>query len=161
MQKITPFLWFDNEAEDAAAFYTSLFDNSRITNVSRYDKATAEAAGRAPGSAMVVAFELDGQAFTALNGGPAMKINPAISFVVNCKTQDEVDHFWNGLSAGGSTQQCGWLTDRFGVAWQIVPTVLPELASDPDPEKAARVMAAMLEMEKLDIAGLRRAYEQA
>ena len=159
IQRITPFLWFDTQAEDAAHFYVSTFKNSRIGSVARYDEETAKAAGRPQGSVMTVAFELDGQEFTALNGGPVFKFTEAISFVVNCDTQEEVDHFWEKLSAGGREIQCGWLTDKFGVSWQVVPTVLIEMLQDKDPEKAKRVMAAMLKMTKIEIAPLKRAYE--
>ena len=157
--RITPFLWFDDQAEVAANFYVSIFANSRVRGVTHYDEEGAKAAGRPRGSVMTVAFELDGQEFTALNGGPLFKFTEAISLVVNCETQDEVDHFWEKLSAGGQEVQCGWLKDRFGVPWQVVPTVLPEMLQDKDPEKARRVMAAMLKMRKLDIAGLKSAYE--
>jgi predicted 3-demethylubiquinone-9 3-methyltransferase (glyoxalase superfamily) len=159
-QRITPFLWFDDQAEAAANFYVSIFANSRVCGVTRYDEEGAKAAGRPRGSVMTVAFELDGQEFTALNGGPLFKFTEAISLVVNCETQDEVDHFWEMLSAGGQEVQCGWLRDRFGVPWQVVPTALPEMLQDPDPEKARRVMSAMLKMRKLDIAGLKSAYEE-
>ena len=157
---ITPCLWFDDQAEEAVAFYTSVFKNSRIVAVSRYPDAGREAHGKPPGSVMTVAFELDGQAFTALNGGPVFKFNEAVSLQVNCRTQDEVDHYWAKLSAGGDpqAQQCGWLKDRYGLSWQIVPTALIEMIADPDPGKAQRVMKAMLQMKKLDIAALSRAY---
>jgi len=157
-QKITPFLWFDSQAEEAATFYVSIFKNSSLGSVTRYDDEGAKAAGRPKGSVMTVAFELDGQPFTALNGGPLFKFTEAISFVVNCETQDEVDYFWEKLTAGGQEVQCGWLKDRFGVSWQIVPTVLFEMLQDPDPEKSRRVMAAMLTMVKIDIEGLNKAY---
>jgi predicted 3-demethylubiquinone-9 3-methyltransferase (glyoxalase superfamily) len=156
-QRITPFLWFDHQAEEAAAFYVSIFDNSRITSVNRYDEASSNAAGRPKGSVMTVAFELDGQTFTALNGGPLFKFTEAISLVVHCQTQKEVDHFWEKLSAGGQEVQCGWLKDRFGVSWQVVPDALFELLQNPNPEKAKRVMGAMLQMKKIDVEGLRRA----
>jgi predicted 3-demethylubiquinone-9 3-methyltransferase (glyoxalase superfamily) len=160
-QKITPCLWFDDEAEEAAAFYTSIFPHSRIVSTSRYGEAGREIHGKPPGSVMLVAFELDGQAFTALNGGPMYRFNEAISFQVGCETQAEVDHFWEALSAGGdpSAQQCGWLKDRFGVSWQIVPNALPQFLAGPDPERSQRAMKAMLGMKKLDLAELRRAYE--
>jgi len=158
-QRITPFLWFDHQAEEAAKFYVSIFKDSRITSVARYDDAAAKAAGRPNGSVMTVAFELDGQELTALNGGPVFKFTEAISLVVNCQTQEEVDHFWSKLSAGGQEVQCGWLKDRFGVSWQVVPTVLSEMLQDKDPEKSKRVMAAMLKMTKLSIEGLKHAYE--
>jgi predicted 3-demethylubiquinone-9 3-methyltransferase (glyoxalase superfamily) len=153
MQKITPCLWFDTEGEEAATFYTSVFPNSKITDVARY----GEAGPRAEGTVMTVAFELDGQKFVALNGGADFKFNEAISFQVDCKTQEEVDMFWSKLSEGGEEGPCGWLKDRFGVSWQIVPTVLSELLGDPDREKSQRVMAAMLKMGKLEIDGLERA----
>jgi predicted 3-demethylubiquinone-9 3-methyltransferase (glyoxalase superfamily) len=158
-QKISTFLWFDNQAEEAANFYVSIFKDSRIDGIARYDEEGAKAAGRPRGSVMTVAFELNGQQFTALNGGPIFKFTEAISFVVNCENQQEVDHFWEKLSAGGQEVQCGWLKDKFGVSWQVVPTVLPEMLQDKDPEKAKRVMAAMLQMKKLSIPELKRAYE--
>lgn len=160
VQRISPCLWFDDQAEAAAAFYTAIFKNSKVGNVSRYGEAGREVHGRPPGSVLTVAFELDGQSFTALNGGPVFKFNEAISLQVNCATQEEVDYYWEKLSAGGddTAQQCGWLKDRFGVSWQIVPAVLVEMISDPDPAKAGRAMEAMLKMKKLDIAGLKRAY---
>ena len=154
MQKITPFLWFDSNAEEAANFYTSIFKNSRILNVARYGEA-----GPGPkGSAMTVTFQLEGQQFIALNGGPHYTFSPAISFFVNCETQAEVDEFWNKLSAGGKEVQCGWLQDKFGVSWQIIPNALMELMSDKDPVKSQRVFKAMLQMTKIDIEGLKRAY---
>ena len=159
MQKIMPCLWFDNQAEEAVNLYTSLFKNSKIMNVTRYDEAGAKAAGKSNGSVMTVTFQLDGQEFMALNGGPAFKFTEAISFVVNCETQAEVDELWNKLTTGGEEVQCGWLKDRFGLSWQIVPTALGEMMSDPDPAKAQRVMQAMLQMKKIDIAGLKRAFE--
>src|SRR5262245_47243010 len=156
MPKITPFLWFDNNAEEAVNFYTSVFPNSKITRMVRYGDA-----GPGPkGSVMTASFELDGQSFTALNGGPHFKFSEAISFVVHCKTQDEVDTYWSKLSAGGQESQCGWLKDKFGLSWQIVPTVLPELLADKDPAKARRVMEAMLQMKKIDIEALKHAQEQ-
>lgn len=160
MQKITPFLWFDHQAEEAAKFYTSIFPDSKIINVSRYDDEAAKVADRPAGSAMTVDFELMGQHFIALNGGPIFKFTEAISFVVNCETQEEVDSYWEKLSADPSAEQCGWLKDKFGLSWQIVPTVLVELLSDPDPQKAQKVMHAMLQMKKLDIDGLKQAYEK-
>ena len=154
MNKISPFLWFDTQAEDAAKYYVSIFKNSKIVNVARYG-----AAGPGPaGSVMTVQFELDGQAFIALNAGPRFKFSEAISFVVDCRTQDEVDHFWSQLSAGGEEQMCGWLKDKFGLSWQIVPGVLGKLMSDPDPAKAKRVMSAMLQMKRIDIAALEKAH---
>jgi predicted 3-demethylubiquinone-9 3-methyltransferase (glyoxalase superfamily) len=159
-QKIAACLWFDDQAEAAATFYTSIFKNSKITKVSRYGEAGQEIHKRPPGSVMTVAFELDGHAFTALNGGPIFKFNEAISFQVNCETQDEVDYYWEKLSAGGDekAKQCGWLKDKYGVSWQVVPVALVEMISDPDHEKSERVMMALLQMKKLDIAELRRAY---
>jgi predicted 3-demethylubiquinone-9 3-methyltransferase (glyoxalase superfamily) len=155
-QKITPFLWFENQAEDAVNFYTSIFKNSRILTVNRYGEG-----GPAPkGSVMTIAFELEGQKFTALNGGPQFKFTEAISFVVNCETQEEVDHFWNRLTEGGQEIQCGWLKDRYGLSWQIVPTALFKLLQDQDPARSARVMQALFQMKKLDIAALQKAYEQ-
>jgi predicted 3-demethylubiquinone-9 3-methyltransferase (glyoxalase superfamily) len=156
MQKITPFLWFNDKAEEAVNFYTSIFKNSKAVGISRYGDA-----GPGPkGSVMVAKFQIEGQEFIALNGGPQFTFSPAISFVVNCKTQEEVDELWEKLSAGGQKSQCGWLTDKYGLSWQIVPTILGELMQDKDPEKSNRVMKAMLQMTKLDIAALRRAYEQ-
>jgi len=161
IQKITPFLWFDNQAEEAVNFYVSIFKNSRVGSIARYDEAAAKASGRPKESVMTVAFELDGQEFLALNGGPLFKFTEAISFVVNCETQEEVDHFWERLSAGGQEVQCGWLKDRFGVTWQIVPIVLVEMLQDKAREKSKRVMAAMLKMKKIDIGALKKAYEAA
>jgi predicted 3-demethylubiquinone-9 3-methyltransferase (glyoxalase superfamily) len=160
IQKITPCLWFDDQAEEAAKFYTGIFKKSRIVSISRYTEAGREAHGRPPGSVMVVAFELEGQAFTALNGGPVFKFNEAISLQVPCETQADVDHYWNALTAGGdqSAQQCGWLKDRYGVSWQVFPKALPEMLMDPDPAKAGRVMEAMIRMKKIDLAELKRAY---
>jgi predicted 3-demethylubiquinone-9 3-methyltransferase (glyoxalase superfamily) len=155
VQKITPFLWLDNQAEEAAKFYTSIFKNSKIGTVTRY----GEGAHGPQGQVMTVTFELDGQEFITLNGGPEFAFTPAISFYVHCQTQAEVDHFWERLSEGGEKSQCGWLTDKYGVSWQIVPTVLGEMLSDPDAEKAARVTKVMLQMGKLEIGRLRQAYE--
>ena len=155
-QKITPNLWFDTEAEEAANFYVSVFPNSRIVGVSRY----TEAGPREAGTVMTVAFELDGQRFVALNGGPDFSFSEAISFVVDCETQEEVDTYWETLSEGGEEGPCGWLKDKFGLSWQVTPTALPRLLADPDTEKAQRVMAAMLEMKKIDIEALERAAEQ-
>ncbi len=159
MQKITPFLWFDNQAEEAANFYVSIFNKSRVTNIARYSEAGAKASGRPKGTAMTVAFQLDGQELVALNGGPIFKFTEAISFVVNCKTQEEVDYYWGKLSQGGQEIQCGWLKDKYGLSWQIVPTVLGELMTDKDAQKSERVMQAMLQMKKLDIEKLKQAYE--
>jgi predicted 3-demethylubiquinone-9 3-methyltransferase (glyoxalase superfamily) len=161
MQKITPFLWFDDQAEEAANFYVSVFKNSRIKNMARYGEAGAEVSGRAKGTVMTVTFELEGQKFVALNGGPVFTFSSAISFVVNCATQEEVDALWVKLTADGDekAQQCGWLQDKYGLSWQIVPTVLEEMLRDKDPEKAERVMKAMLQMKKIDIAALKQAYD--
>jgi predicted 3-demethylubiquinone-9 3-methyltransferase (glyoxalase superfamily) len=159
LHRITPFLWFDGQAEEAAKFYVSIFKNSRVVSTSRYDEESSRVAGRPKGSVMTVAFELDGQEFTALNGGPLFKFTEAISLVVNCETQREVDHFWEKLSAGGEEVQCGWLKDRFGVSWQVVPTILSQLLAGADPEKSRRAMSAMLKMKKLDIDSLKRAYD--
>jgi predicted 3-demethylubiquinone-9 3-methyltransferase (glyoxalase superfamily) len=157
MQNITPCLWFDTDGEDAANFYTSIFPNSKIRHIERY----GSAGPRAEGTVMTVSFELDGQEFLALNGGPRFKFSEAISFQVSCKDQDEVDKYWNELSEGGEEGPCGWLKDKFGLSWQIVPTALPELLSNPDKEKAQRVMAAMLEMKKIEIDELERAAAAA
>ncbi len=158
--RITPFLWFAHEAEEAAALYTSIFPNSRITNVARYGETGEEVTGGTPGSVMTVSFELDGQPFVALNGRAGFDFTEAVSFQVACASQAELDHFWDRLSAGAdpAAQQCGWLKDRFGVSWQVVPTRLFELLADPDPGKAERTTAAMLAMKKLDIAELERAH---
>jgi predicted 3-demethylubiquinone-9 3-methyltransferase (glyoxalase superfamily) len=161
MQKITPFLWFDTQAEEAANFYTSIFPRSKIGKVARYDEAGAKASGQAAGSVMTIEFELDGQRFVGLNGGPHFKFTEAISFVVDCETQEEVDEFWEKLSAGGEESQCGWLKDKYGVSWQIVPSALVKLLNDPDPAKAARVMQAMLGMKKIHIPTLQQAYDQS
>ena len=158
-QRITPFLWFDNQAEEAANFYVLIFKQSKIGAITRYDDESSNVAGRPKGSIMTVEFELDGQKFTALNGGPLFKFTEAISLVVNCANQKEVDHFWDKLSAGGEEVQCGWLKDRFGVSWQVVPTVLVELLQDKDPERSSRVMSAMLKMKKLDIDSLQKAHQ--
>src|SRR5438128_121005 len=157
IQKITPFLWFDHQAEEAAGFYVSIFPNSKLVKVIRYGEAGPGPAG----SAMTVEFQLQEQSFVALNGGPPFKFTEAISFVVNCQTQDEIDSYWEKLSAGGAPVECGWLKDKFGLSWQIVPTVLPELLSSPDPEKSERVMKAILAMKKLDIRALKQAYERS
>lgn len=156
MPKITPFLWFDHKAEEAALFYTSIFKNSKIGNISRYGKNELGTNG----TVMSVAFQLDGQDFMALNGGPIYSFTPAISFFVNVETQAELDEYWEKLTEGGEEVQCGWLKDKYGLSWQIVPTILGELMQSPDEEKTARMMQAMLKMVKLDIAGLKRAYEQ-
>jgi len=155
MQKITPFLWFDKEAEEAMNFYVSIFKNSKVKGVTHYGEAGPGPAG----TVMTASFELDGQEFVALNGGPNFKFTEAISFVVNCETQAEVDEFWEQLSAGGKTVQCGWLKDNYGLSWQIVPTALPRMLMDKDPEKSKRVFNAMMKMVKIDIAALQRAYD--
>jgi len=159
-QRITPCLWFDDRAEEAAKFYTGIFKNSKITTISRYGEAGREIHRRPPGSVMTVAFELDGQEFTALNGGPVFKFNEAVSLQIHCKTQDEVDYYWEKLSQDGDekAQQCGWLKDKFGLSWQVVPTVLVEMLTDSNAEKSQRAMKAMLQMKKLDIDKLKRAY---
>jgi len=157
MREITPCLWFDTEGEEAATFYTSIFPNSRITDVARY----GSAGPRPEGTVMTVSFELDGLNFVALNGGPQFSFGEAVSFQVLCESQDEVDAYWSKLSEGGEEGPCGWLKDRFGLSWQIVPTRLPELLQDPDREKSQRVMAAMLEMRKIDVGALERAAAAA
>ena len=159
LHKISPCLWFDSQAEEAARFYTAIFPNSRIGTVTRYGEAGREVHGRPAGSVLTVAFVLDGHPFTALNGGPVYKFNEAISFQVHCETQAEVDFYWDKLGAGGDPKahQCGWLKDKFGVSWQVVPNVIFELLSDPDPGRSQRAMAAMMGMKKLDIAELKRA----
>src|SRR5262249_9835728 len=160
INRITPCLWFDDQAEAAAQFYTGIFRHSRITSVARYGEAGREVHGRPPGSVMVVAFELAGQTFTALNGGPLFTFNEAVSFQVNCETQAEVDYYWDKLGAGGdpAAQQCGWLKDKYGVSWQIVPSVVLKLIGDPTSPKSQRAMQAMLQMKKLDITALEAAY---
>ncbi|MEN9937733.1 MAG: hypothetical protein RLZZ387_4312 [Chloroflexota bacterium] len=160
-QRITPCLWFDRQAEEAAAFYISIFPSSKITDVARFADAGQEVHGGQAGSVMTVAFELDGQPFTALNGGPAFSFSEAISFQISCRTQEEVDYYWERLGAGGdpAAQQCGWLKDRYGVSWQVVPTALTEMLANATSERAQRVTAALLQMKKLDIAVLRQAYE--
>jgi predicted 3-demethylubiquinone-9 3-methyltransferase (glyoxalase superfamily) len=160
MQRIAPCLWFDDQAEEAARFYTGIFKNSRIGKISRYGKAGYEIHHRPAGTVMTVEFELDGQTITALNGGPAFKFNEAISLQINCENQEEIDYYWEKLGAGGDkkAQQCGWLKDRYGLSWQVVPTVLAEMFGDPESKKSERAMQAMLQMKKLDIAELKRAY---
>jgi len=162
MQKITPCLWFDSNAEEAVNFYTAIFKNSKIGNISRYGEAGYEIHGKPAGTVLTIEFELNGQAFTALNGGPVFKFNEAISFQVGCESQEEVDYYWEKLSEGGDkkAQQCGWLKDKYGVSWQIVPTVLGKMLQDKDAKKSERVMKALLQMKKLDIQGLKRAYDQ-
>ena len=159
-QQIAPCLWFDDQAEDAARYYTGIFKNSRIGQVSRDGKAGREVHGRPPGSVMTVAFELNGQPFTALNGGPVFKFNEAISLQVTCQDQKELDYYWDRLSEGGDPKahQCGWLKNKYGVSWQVVPAVLPDLVADPNSEKSQRAMTAMLQMKKIDIARLEQAY---
>jgi predicted 3-demethylubiquinone-9 3-methyltransferase (glyoxalase superfamily) len=162
MQKITPCLWFDNQAEEAANFYVSVFKNAKIRNITRYGEAGYEVHRRPAGTVMTVEFQLDGQDFVALNGGPVFKFNEAISFQVHCRTQEEVDHYWEKLSQGGDkhAQQCGWLKDKYGMSWQIVPTVLGEMLQDKDPQKTNRVMKALLQMDKLDIKRLKQAFRK-
>ncbi|MDB6026397.1 MAG: 3-demethylubiquinone-9 3-methyltransferase [Verrucomicrobiales bacterium] len=159
MQKITSCLWFDGQAEEAAKFYTSVFKNSKMGRTTHYDDAGAAASGQPKGTVMTVEFELNGQEFLGLNGGPIFKFTEAVSFVVNCENQEEVDYYWEKLSQGGKEVQCGWLQDKYGLSWQIVPTALQEMFNDPDPAKSQRVMKAMLKMVKLDIAGLKKAAE--
>src|SRR5438270_1812102 len=158
MQKITPFLWYDTQAEEAANFYVSIFKNAKVLGLTRYGEA-----GPGPkGSVLTAAFELEGEKFTALNGGPQFKFTEAISFVVNCETQEEVDYYWEKLTAdGGAESQCGWLKDKYGLSWQVVPTILPELLQEKDPEKSNRIVQALMQMKKLDIAALKRAAEEA
>jgi predicted 3-demethylubiquinone-9 3-methyltransferase (glyoxalase superfamily) len=158
-QKISPCLWFDSQAEDAAKFYVSIFKNSKIGAISRYGKAGHEVHGRPEGSVMTVAFELEGQAFVALNGGPHFKFDEAVSFQVYCETQDEIDYFWNSLTEGGEEGPCGWLKDKFGLSWQVVPAALLDMMLDRDMEKSGRAMNAFLKMKKFDIATLQRAYD--
>ncbi len=159
MQTITPFLWFDDKAEEAVKFYVSLFKNSKIGRITRYGAEGAEVSGRPKGTVMTVTFQLDGQEFMALNGGPHFKFTEAISLLVNCKTQEEVDELWEKLSAGGEKGQCGWLKDKYGLSWQIVPTVLGEMLQDKDARKSERVMNALLKMNKIEIKALKRATQ--
>lgn len=159
MQKISPFLWFDDKAEEAANFYVSIFKGAKVGNITRYGEAAAKASGRPAGSVMTVAFQLNGQEFVALNGGPHFQFNEAVSLVVNCETQAEIDEYWEKLSSSGQESQCGWLKDKYGLSWQIVPTALGKWLSDPDPEKSARVMGAILHMNKLDVQRLQAAYD--
>ena len=159
MQKITPFLWFDDQAEEAVNFYTSLLKNSKIGRILSYTEEAAEKSGRPVGSVLTIEFEIEGQKFVALNGGPLFKFNESVSFVINCETQEEVDYFWEKLTAdGGEESQCGWLKDKFGLSWQVTPTVLIDMLHDKDPEKAERVMKAMLQMQKIEIPKLEAAY---
>jgi predicted 3-demethylubiquinone-9 3-methyltransferase (glyoxalase superfamily) len=162
MQKITPCLWFDDQAEEAVNFYVSIFKNSRVGNITRYGEEGVKVSGRPKGTVMTVMFQLDGQEFMALNGGPVFKFTEAISFIVYCKTQKEIDELWRKLSEGGDekAQQCGWLKDKYGVSWQIVPTVLAEVLQDKDPRRSERVMKALLRMKKLEIETLKQAYAQ-
>ncbi|MDB6073653.1 MAG: hypothetical protein JWO89_1293 [Verrucomicrobiaceae bacterium] len=159
--KICPCLWFDGQAEEAARFYTSVFKGSKITDISYFPDEGQEIHGREAGSVMVVAFELDGQSFTALNGGPDFKFTEAVSFQINCETQDEVDYYWEKLGEGGdpTAQQCGWVGDKFGLSWQVVPSIMDKLTTDPDKAKSARAFKAMLGMKKLDIAALQQAFD--
>lgn len=160
MQKITPNLWFDDQAEEAMNFYVSLFKNSKVGSITRYGAAGAQVSGKPPGTVMTATFELEGQEFLALNGGPQFKFTEAISLCVNCATQEEIDELWEKLSEGGAKGPCGWLKDKYGLSWQIAPAVLSEMMQDKDAAKAERVMQAMLQMDKLDIATLQQAYEQ-
>ena len=160
LQKITPFLWFDGQAEAAAKFYTCIFKGSKILRITRYGKNGPNMSGRPKGSVMTVAFQLNGQEFVALNGGPMFKFTEAVSFVVNCRTQREIDYFWKKLSAGGKEIQCGWLKDKYGLCWQVVPATLGELLSDRDADRSQRVMQAVLQMVKLDIRKLKQAYAE-
>jgi predicted 3-demethylubiquinone-9 3-methyltransferase (glyoxalase superfamily) len=157
-QKITPCLWFDTQAEEAAHFYAAIFENSRINKISRYTKAGRDIHGKAPGSVLTVEFELDGQSFTALNGGPHFKFNEAVSFQVMCDDQGEIDYFWHKLGGGGQEGQCGWLKDKFGVSWQIVPQVLPQMLTDADGAKRERAKSALMTMRKCDVEALQRAF---
>ena len=159
-QKITPFLWFDDNAEEAVKFYVSIFKNSKIGRMTRYGEEGAKVSGRPEGTVMTIAFQLEGQTFAALNGGPHFKFTEAISLVVNCKTQKEVDELWEKLSEGGEEGQCGWLKDKYGLSWQIVPTVLSKMLQDKDPKKSERVMQALIQMRKFDIKRLKQAYER-
>jgi predicted 3-demethylubiquinone-9 3-methyltransferase (glyoxalase superfamily) len=161
MQKITTCLWFDSNAEEAVAFYTSIFKNSKITTVTRYTEAGQEIHGKPAGSVLTVSFEIEGREFMALNGGPLFKFTEAISLVVNCETQEEIDYYWDRLTQGGDpqSQQCGWLKDKYGLAWQIVPMALQKMVADPDAAKVGRVMQALFPMKKLDVSALRRAYD--
>lgn len=158
VQKLTPCLWYDNQAEEAAKFYCSIFDHSKITAITHYGKAGIEHHGRPEGSVLTVSFELEGQGFTGLNAGPAFKFNEAVSFQVNCESQEEVDHYWGALSFVPEAEQCSWVKDKFGLSWQIVPVVMMEMLKDPDTVKSQRAMQAMMQMKKLDIAELKRAF---
>ncbi len=159
-RRITPFLWYDDKAEEAAKFYVSVFKNSSIGGITRYDDASSAAAGRPKGTVMTIEFQLDGQPFVAINGGPHFKFTEAVSFVVNCDSQEEGDHYWDKLTSGGGQEsQCGWLKDKYGLSWQVVPTALTEMLQDKDPAKSKRVMEAMLKMKKIDIPTLKQAYD--
>lgn len=159
-QKITPFLWFNNQAEEAVKFYTSIFKNSKILTTARYDKESAKASGQKEGTVMTSSFELDGQKFMALNGGPVFKFNEAISFVIECEDQKEIDYYWDKLTSGGGKEvQCGWLQDKFGLSWQVTPSILGTYASDPDPKKVERVMGVIMKSIKINISELKKAYE--
>ena len=160
IQKITPCLWFDGQAEEAAGFYTSIFPNSRITNINHYGEAGQEIHGKPPGSVLTVSFELDGQSFIALNGGPVFEFTPAVSLLIDCANQEEVDYYWQKLSAGGdeTAQECGWLKDRYGLSWQVIPGALFDMINHPDHVKSQRAFAALMKMKKLDIAALERAF---
>ena len=160
VQKITPFLWFEDKAEEAVNFYVSIFKNSKIGSITRYGEEGAKASGRPKGSVMIVTFQLEGQAFVALNGGPVFQFTEAISFLVNCETQEEVDELWEKLSAGGKEGQCGWLKDKYGLSWLVVPAILGELMQDKDAEKSRGVMKALLQMKKIDIGTLKQAYDR-
>jgi predicted 3-demethylubiquinone-9 3-methyltransferase (glyoxalase superfamily) len=160
MQKITPFFWFNDNAEEAVNYYVSIFKNSRVGTITRYDEEAAKVSGKPAGTVMTLDFQLEGQDFTALNGGPQFKFTEAVSFMVNCETQEEIDELWEKLTAGGEEGDCGWLKDKFGLSWQITPIVLIEMLADRDAEKSKRVMQAMLKMKKLDIATLKQAYEE-
>jgi predicted 3-demethylubiquinone-9 3-methyltransferase (glyoxalase superfamily) len=161
MDRISVSLWFDNQAEEAAKFYTSIFKHAKIKDITRYGEAGSRVSGRPKGSVMTVSFEIDGQGIVALNGGPEFKFNEAVSLIVNCKNQEEIDEYWAKLTQGGQEVQCGWLKDRYGVSWQVVPTALPEMLADKDPGRSERVMEAMLRMKKLDLRALKDAYEHA
>jgi predicted 3-demethylubiquinone-9 3-methyltransferase (glyoxalase superfamily) len=160
MQRITPCLWFDNQAEEAVNFYVSIFKNSKVGRIARYGEAGAEVSGRPKGTVMTVEFQLEGQEFLALNGGPIFKFTEAVSFIVNCETEEKIDEMWEKLSKGGEKGECGWLKDKYGLSWQIVPPVLSEMLQDKDTKKSEKVMKAMLQMKKLDIKTLKQAYEQ-
>ena len=160
MQKIVTFLWFDSQAEAAVKYYVSIFNRSQVGKITRYNEESAKASGRPAGAVLTIDFQLEGQDFMALNGGPQFKFTEAISLLVNCETQEEVDQLWNKLTEGGEPGPCGWLKDKYGLSWQIVPTALGKMLSDPDPAKSGRVMHAMLQMSKLDLNALKRAYEE-